>query len=866
MIPLTLSLKNFLSYGPATQTIDFSAHRFICLSGKNGHGKSALLDAITWALWGQARKLSGQGKSDDVLMHLGQTHMLVSFDFMLNNVMYRTMREFSLNKNKSVGSLEFYLIETNTQKMLTLTEKTIRATQDKINKTLGIEYEAFCNSIFLRQGGSAEFSKKNPKERKEILAQLLSLNIYEQVRKKALDKEKELKIATAELSALLSSATKLAEQEIKNQQITNTLSEQERVNAPLLETIQQHLQHTLDESFIKNARLWEVHAHISSFENQRKAYAQIIQTIRSCISNYRITRPIKTSKSLDEYLQSIKEHELAAAEHQAITQKICLLQNELKQRTDHLEGEIQKKLTLHAHTRIEAEKKQAHALSTHMQLTDMHTKNQARIAEKNAALEKIPLAHQHIDQLTNDFEHKKRVYSRLVHRGKELKKLYGKLKIEYEQLSSLRASCPQCRQAISDEHKKELFFDLSRTKNRLERRMRDIDTFLFKLKALIDQTQHTITQEMNRFNLCKEISTLQEEALRLDQETRGATQILTECTDKLCSTQNVHQQTTRMLQTKAYLTEDTVYQSIRAHIEECGQKANVLKYDMQSHQQILQEYQRALASQQHGELRTKIYQTIAQARDLKKNLTQTNLENEQKVLLNEINELKKMIDACELKKRTIEDHLLHVRVQKAALESERVEIVKQKVLFSEHEQKKTQLETDMAEYAILAESLSKDGIQALLIEQALPEIETDANELLSELSDTHAQLKIESLKDLKSGKTKETLDITISDTIGTRPYEMFSGGEAFRIDFALRIALAKLLARRAGTTLQTLIIDEGFGSQDEEGLSRIIEALYRVQKYFSKIIIVSHLPTLKDQFDVHYVVTKGPRGSSVAIN
>ncbi|MEX0672271.1 MAG: SbcC/MukB-like Walker B domain-containing protein, partial [Candidatus Babeliales bacterium] len=103
------------------------------------------------------------------------------------------------------------------------------------------------------------------------------------------------------------------------------------------------------------------------------------------------------------------------------------------------------------------------------------------------------------------------------------------------------------------------------------------------------------------------------------------------------------------------------------------------------------------------------------------------------------------------------------------------------------------------------------------------------------------------------------------DAVGIRPYEMFSGGEAFRIDFALRIAISKLLARRAGTSLQTLIIDEGFGSQDEEGLSHIMDALYKIQDDFSKIIIVSHLPSMKNQFPVHFIVEKGAQGSSVTI-
>ncbi len=174
-------------------------------------------------------------------------------------------------------------------------------------------------------------------------------------------------------------------------------------------------------------------------------------------------------------------------------------------------------------------------------------------------------------------------------------------------------------------------------------------------------------------------------------------------------------------------------------------------------------------------------------------------------------------------------------------------------------------EEELSNYQAVATALGKDGIQALLIEDAIPEIEDEANSLLSRLTDNQAQLSIESLRDLKSGGTKETLEIKISDGIGIRPYEMFSGGEAFRIDFALRIALSKLLARRAGTALQTLIIDEGFGSQDEEGLSAIIEALHSIREDFEKIIIVSHVPGMKDQFPVHFIVQKGANGSFIKV-
>ena len=70
-------------------------------------------------------------------------------------------------------------------------------------------------------------------------------------------------------------------------------------------------------------------------------------------------------------------------------------------------------------------------------------------------------------------------------------------------------------------------------------------------------------------------------------------------------------------------------------------------------------------------------------------------------------------------------------------------------------------------------------------------------------------VRFDTQRELKSGALRETLDIKISDEIGTRNYELYSGGEAFRVNFAIRISLSKLLARRSGAQLQTVVIDEG---------------------------------------------------------
>ena len=171
-------------------------------------------------------------------------------------------------------------------------------------------------------------------------------------------------------------------------------------------------------------------------------------------------------------------------------------------------------------------------------------------------------------------------------------------------------------------------------------------------------------------------------------------------------------------------------------------------------------------------------------------------------------------------------------------------------------------------YKKLEAAFGKNGVPALLIEQALPEIENKANEILERLSGGTMSVRFETrspYKDKRRDDLKETLDIQISDGSGTRDYEMFSGGEAFRVNFAIRLALSEILAQRAGARLQTLVIDEGFGSQDAEGRQRLIEAINLVRQDFARILVITHIEELKDSFPNRIEVEKTLGGSTIRV-
>lgn len=150
-------------------------------------------------------------------------------------------------------------------------------------------------------------------------------------------------------------------------------------------------------------------------------------------------------------------------------------------------------------------------------------------------------------------------------------------------------------------------------------------------------------------------------------------------------------------------------------------------------------------------------------------------------------------------------------------------------------------------YKTLIEAFGKNGIPAFIIDNTAPEIERISNDLLKELN-VGFQIRIDTRKTLKSGETSDTLDINIINGKFIRPYYLFSGGERFLIDLALRVALSVILLRRKGCNNSTLIIDEGMGSLDGVNSLKVVELVKLVQeKYgFQKILMVTHVLNIQD--------------------
>jgi exonuclease SbcC len=307
---------------------------------------------------------------------------------------------------------------------------------------------------------------------------------------------------------------------------------------------------------------------------------------------------------------------------------------------------------------------------------------------------------------------------------------------------------------------------------------------------------------------------------------------------------------------------------IQKHLAELSAKAEAIGYDGETHDATLKLIENLTGSEkelgalQDAERDLAVARTKMEAADIRRNEIVVAMRDAEEALLQfrDIDETREMLSGH---KDRLSTQLTEFRSSRdsalrevATLERDEEACLQ---LEAQREDTSTQLarfEKDATLYRELVKAFGRDGIQALMIDQAIPELQDEANRILSRLTANGTQITLESLSELKSGGTRETLDIRISDELGERKYELYSGGEAFRVDFAIRIALSKLLARRSGTPLQTLVIDEGFGTQDEEGLTHLIEAIQTISDEFEKVLVITHLDVIKNAFPVRIEVIK----------
>ncbi|NOY55357.1 MAG: exonuclease subunit SbcD [Actinobacteria bacterium] len=191
MRPERLELIGFTAFREVTE-IDFTGADLFALTGPTGSGKSSIIDAIVFALYGSVPRY-GDRRTVEPVITLGKVEARIRFDFTIGEERYTAVRVVRRLK-KGATTAEARLEHDGTVVASGADEVT-----DAVQRLLGLSYDHFVKSVVLPQGRFAAFLHDKPTDRQKLLRELLDLGVYERVRERARDR----KIAARQKAAML---------------------------------------------------------------------------------------------------------------------------------------------------------------------------------------------------------------------------------------------------------------------------------------------------------------------------------------------------------------------------------------------------------------------------------------------------------------------------------------------------------------------------------------------------------------------------------------------------------------------------------------------------------------------------------------
>jgi exonuclease SbcC len=791
--------------------------------------------------------------------------MLVELEFLARGERYRVNRRHTRPRTGRQGATILELQASTANGYHAISGNTVHETEVKIQQLLSMDYQTFINTAFLMQGRADEFTHATPATRKTVLSQILNLGLFDRLEERA----KEASSHHRQQSSIL--LGQIEQLEVTGKQIPELRSELNETNQELTginDTTKQHneklteirdlhsnLAKSQEELEQINNRIIEatneesqLNAQLQAHQQRISDFSKILEDAQSVEANH--SNLLKTRSELEDYEH--KQYETMMFENQKtdLDKVIALAKQQIEQEHKQLQETLNDQINPLVQTIPKIEKQ---IENTSESLRQLNIEEQKLIRER-----------QQVQDLNTEEQKLAHLQAQVEQDGTNIKTRLGLLQTNHDTIL-----CPICNTALGEEGRRSLY---ATYESQIQERRQDYKN--------ISEELH-----IRRVNINDLGSKLKTKEHSITEQKLNASRDLAALEHQLKSARNFEKQQQKYQMQISILTEkldsNRYAETEQAKLQELENQIQLLNYNKEKHGIIQQQsklfesmedaYRRLLEAQQRLPDEKQALGRIQSILLSRQKISQLEIER-QKSLQSQIAQLPQVrhqIKEMETIQHELTQQQLQLTARLAALETT---IRYNESRERETSQKQAQLKSHQQEQGVfseLATAFGKGGVQALLIEAIVPELEAEANRLLHQLTQGRMNLKMETQRERRTrgdAPPIETLDIIASDELGSRNYEMFSGGEAFRINFALRIALSKLLARRAGAPLPTLFIDEGFGTQDSQGREDLLNAIKSIEPDFDRIIVITHLEEVKERFPVRIEVSKTETGSTFWIN
>jgi exonuclease SbcC len=846
--PRSIEVKNYRSYTAAT--FDFEPVHMAMVNGPNGVGKSSLfMDALADCLYEQTRKEDIGGWVRD-----GTKSGSITFTFGLGGQDYRVIR----TRTKSGrGTLALQRWDADGQAWADESDTTMKLTQARIERLLGMDCTTFCSIALIRQDAYGLFLEAGSDQRMGILSALLGLDIYgrmEDLAKAGATEQRRKLTAIRERSAILDETV---------QQKAGIESEDAKLadEAADVEKIVKDLEADLREAEAAEA----LRAEIARQVDEKKRQAR----------DYRLQAADKAS----EYLDLEKQHSEAEAAADGLEDAVKAAERvkaarELMQRfapdVERDKGLV-KERSWTASDLLNADQK-VKRLESEKGRNELVLSKRGEISKAKVELAEIAAMKEKVRQRLSDMEKATAAYQRakaacdayLQEAKSDIRVREAEIKRARDEASRLDDSgCPvpetaTCKFLSSAVDCKQMLPGMIESLEDAKKKHRERYD---ELKATVDQAKAAID----------EIGDPLDELSELEHRERELRSITSKEAEVAAAEASVEKIEASIKEAKEAADKAV------AHIEEIDAEREKLTQAVTAYQEAEGDVASfsgladTLAECQAGA--SKAEALAPQIRKLKEEVDELRGKSEQ--ALREADEIAARVPGggnvadriranIEAQRRSLTDLATRRGQLKAKLE----DIAEAETKSSELRREAEAVGVVLSDYTTLAQAFGLDGIQYMIVRGVVPEIMHRSNEILAAMTGGRMAVDIRTEREQKSTKqVVNSLEVWINTiTGGTRPYLSHSGGEKVKIALAVTLGLADVKARRAGVQLGMLFIDEP-PFLDADGTEAYADALVAMasRNPNMRILAISHDPTMKARFVQNIVVTGGEDGSTVTM-
>ncbi|HSR68830.1 MAG TPA: SMC family ATPase [Acidobacteriota bacterium] len=954
MRPIRLELEGFTCFKRKVE-IDFSKLDLFAITGPTGSGKTSLLDAVIFALYGRTPRL-GPGQASDLISQ-GLLRLSVLLEFQASGRRWRIARTLRHTARATVSKPR---LEAWKEEEWEPRSSSVSQIKDLVEKIVGLDFDGFTKSVVLPQGEFDRFLKGSPTERRKILTELLGLHIYELMGKRARElaeiarntadvKQEQLEKSYAEatpearrdlkkqlarlkgeaedlekrLKAVqeaepLAAALRLHKSKLKEiSQDIEEISDRRQENQNDLEKAEKDLQEQqskiaerekqLEESgyeeerFLQLAQLkseaeeWE---RLGERETARSRELRELEERREKLDEERLQAE-KSLKAAEESLQqarrqeerrrqqlaqAVELHGSAEAVGQTLQRAAELgrLRSDLEERSVQLDQAVkrktqtQEKLKSAEREMARAEQALKEADREYERLRRLHSAEDLRRHLQEG--EPCPVCLQEVGRLPGQVEHQaleeaqqaRQQASQAERRAREqVSSLKGDLQSLPRQIETLEQSVGDHRRSLQGIEKQVESALGSRPETDPAPRLKELLQRLQDLHKKVDEAAQEGTRQERR--TAQERESAQQAAHRLELVAGEINARQSQQADDRRRRQHLQSAL------KEWLDGSGSIQAFRRQLQ-AQQKARALSRRLQAELAALKEKQREIHSllQRLGDrLENDAQQLDKQRQRLRdeeesRDQVEKKLKKALRALFEELPLFEEGTDqeaveedpAAQLEKERsqVEERLKASRSQSARGE-ERLEQLQQRIEQAGQLRKEIQEERENASVAHeLGLALRANQLISFIQEEAFRRLAEDGTRHLRELSSQRYSFEVE-------GDRFAVLDHWNADE--ARPVNTLSGGESFLASLSLALALAESLSEFVGQrrqlSLDSLFLDEGFSTLDQETLDVVVQSVETLAGGERLIGVISHVPELAERFPSRIVVSKSIAGSSIEV-